>query len=501
MEWKYLLSTARVPNPSTDLDLNKEFSYLISSSAIRRLQDKAQVFPLEQGDFVRTRLTHSLEAMSVADEIGKTVTLVLNRRDLDERMKKDPKDYIGHFKFRDEISKLSNVLKTAALIHDIGNPPFGHIGESIISEWFKENLDKFYIKKTITSVRKSDKEIKGYYPIIKFLNEQEKQDLYNFDGNAQLLRILSKLNINQNCNGYTATLYSTCMKYTLNSIDYLANKDSGRVEYHKIGHFETEDNMVSLVQNLTKTGTSRNPLAFLLEASDDISYLTADIEDAIKKGIIDIDDLINKLSYLKNSKEVLKSPYVVYYENLSRDLDDLCKKNKDKERKIIALRIYLRKVFIDESCLVFETNYSQIMSGVFISDLLSQSKAVFIAKKLRQFLNNEVYRFKDIAIQKAKVYKILNVLLDEIVPAAFSCSKTNSVKTDNKIDIVCELISPNYRKLCNDTIYKIKNDATLTKERSLGLQIYNCLRLAVDQISGMTDLYASSLYEILDASK
>ena len=136
MDWKTLLCPQRarstVSRSSGGRDLRSEFEKdyhrIIVSASFRRLQDKTQVFPLDQSDFIRTRLTHSLEVSSIAKSLGQNICqdILQNGRDdrFDWHMKED----------------VCNILQCAGLVHDIGNPPFGHFGESAIREWFKWNL-------------------------------------------------------------------------------------------------------------------------------------------------------------------------------------------------------------------------------------------------------------------------------------------------------------------------------------------------------------------------
>ena len=173
MRWEQLLSTKRpreaVVKPKQKEDLRSEFEKdyhrIIGSASFRRLQDKTQVFPLDKSDFIRTRLTHSLEVSSYGKSLGQNIgEYILTYI-------KDP-----DFTWKDK-EEICNILECAGLIHDIGNPPFGHFGESVIRDWFKRNL-----------------------PIVKFkgetvenlLTEQMREDFYHFEGNAQALRLVTK---------------------------------------------------------------------------------------------------------------------------------------------------------------------------------------------------------------------------------------------------------------------------------------------------------------------
>ena len=140
MNWKQLLSTntkrARSRIKSSDIrsDFDKDYHRIISSPSFRRLQDKTQAFPLEENDFVRTRLTHSLEVSS----FGKSLGQYLGKKIIEDKIDED----FGY----EELEAICTILASASLIHDIGNPPFGHFGEDTIRVWFKENLTKLSIK-------------------------------------------------------------------------------------------------------------------------------------------------------------------------------------------------------------------------------------------------------------------------------------------------------------------------------------------------------------------
>lgn len=178
MEWTRLLSTKRqrpgrhqdVRSADTDLrsEFEKDYHRIIGSASFRRLQDKTQVFPLDKSDFIRTRLTHSMEVSSLAKSLGQNIgeSILAHKKDTSftPGMKED----------------ICNILQCAGLIHDIGNPPFGHYGEFAIREWFERNLPVLKYHGT---------------PIEELLEEQMREDFYHFEGNAQALRLVSKLHL------------------------------------------------------------------------------------------------------------------------------------------------------------------------------------------------------------------------------------------------------------------------------------------------------------------
>ncbi|MCC8098229.1 MAG: dNTP triphosphohydrolase [Eubacterium sp.] len=171
MEWKYLLCPERIRKSSSrheDLRsaFEKDYHRIIGSASFRRLQDKTQVFPLDKSDFVRTRLTHSLEVSSFGKSLGQSVSKIILRDGLDEGFKLE----YSH--------DISDILSCGGLIHDIGNPPFGHFGETVIRKWFKDNL--------------SELEYRGN-KLTELLEPQMLEDFYNYEGNAQGLRLVTKL--------------------------------------------------------------------------------------------------------------------------------------------------------------------------------------------------------------------------------------------------------------------------------------------------------------------
>lgn len=182
--------TASVPRTASDnrSPFKKDFDTVCNSAVLRRLQDKAQVFPLEQEDYARTRLTHSIEVMSVASSLAVQAVKIILDTDFNKYISEDCQDTN---KICDYIKEIPTILNAAALLHDMGNPPFGHLGEQIISDWFRSQLPKI-VKKSDGSFAFNDVgsaddtlayKLKGKYA----------DDLMHFEGNAQLLRLVTKL--------------------------------------------------------------------------------------------------------------------------------------------------------------------------------------------------------------------------------------------------------------------------------------------------------------------
>ena len=263
LTWDKLLSEERQRMDPSKNKINSarnefeaDYDRIVGSSSVRRLQDKAQVFPLQENDFTRTRLTHSVEVSALARSLGKAVGKEIEKK-TDEGFTSE------------ETEKLASLLQVAGLIHDLGNPPFGHYGETIIRVWFEKWFETEYV---------NFEKIKASLKEQALLTEQQKKDFTCFDGNVQNLRIVTKLQTLNDEFGanFTYGTLSTIMKYPWSSISPKKKKD-------KFGYFDSEENIVKDIWD--KTGLSegvRHPATYLLEAADDIIYICDDIEDGVK---------------------------------------------------------------------------------------------------------------------------------------------------------------------------------------------------------------------------
>ena len=271
MDWQTLLCDDRIRSykkqSSTDLrtEFEKDYHRIIGSASFRRLQDKTQVFPLDRSDFIRTRLTHSLEVSSLAKSLGQNISESIRTIIKDETFTPEHK------------AAVCDILQCAGLIHDIGNPPFGHFGETAIQDWFKKNLERLTFKgRTLAEI----------------LEPQMVQDFCHFEGNTQAFRVVTRLHflVDEHGMNLTKALLGTIIKYPVSSLEI--DKDSGDIRTKKMGYFHGDRENFQDVQESTGTLGKRHPLAFILEAADDIAYKTADIEDAVKKGCISYERLL-----------------------------------------------------------------------------------------------------------------------------------------------------------------------------------------------------------------
>ncbi|MBF2482408.1 dNTP triphosphohydrolase, partial [Listeria seeligeri] len=351
MEWTTLLN-GRTPDrertPNTyDLRnvFENDYQRIILSASFRRLQDKTQVFPLEKNDFIRTRLTHSLEVSTIAKSMGTMVGTQIVR------------DKIDPLFTVENIRELSDLLASAGLLHDIGNPPFGHFGETAIRQWFAKELPLLTLDKISINT---------------ILEEQMCGDFLNFEGNAQVLRVVTKLHqLFENSYGMnlTSATLNSFIKYPVSSLQI----DKSHIKSKKMGYFYAEKDIFKKITEQTGTFDNRHPVTFLLEAADDISYLIADLEDAVKKGIVSIDTVIEILN-----SELTPSDYIL------KDCFDELVQIKEKCTKDISIfqawsATKVRGILIKSVVKNFFDNYSTIMACAFDKALLETSKAKGLA--------------------------------------------------------------------------------------------------------------------------
>ncbi len=471
MEWRQLLSTKRsrggTARRGTGSDLRSEFERdyqrIIGSASFRRLQDKTQVFPLDKSDFIRTRLTHSLEVSSFAKSLGQNIAenILAYHKDagFTPRMKED----------------ICNILQCAGLIHDIGNPPFGHFGEVEIREWFEREL----------SLRK----FRGR-PIAEVLPEQMKQDLYHFEGNAQALRLVTKLHFLVDDNGMNLTyaLLGTMIKYPVSSLE--ADKCSADIKDKKTGYYYADREIFEDIQRETGTCGKRHPLAFILEAADDIAYKTADIEDAFIKGFISYNRLLEELKELQMlyrqdgagafyPADKLEEIYLIGKE---RHVDN------PEEFAIKNWTVRVQGFLLNCATYGFTSNYNAIMCGKYKHDLFYRTFAEKLMDLLGDFAFREVFTSDAIYRMEVSESAMIDYLMDRFVSAAIkyddSTQKLGTIESR-----MIWFISDNYKNAYH------RQARGKTEEEKLYLR----LLLATDYICGMTDSYAKRLYQELNA--
>lgn len=436
MDWTKLMSHKRLGGALDDADDARtpdlrDMDRILFSSAFRRLQDKTQVFPLPLSDYVRTRLTHSIEASCVGRSLGAIVG----------------KEVISRHKLSSLTpTNFGITVGVACLAHDIGNPPFGHSGEDAIQHWFKTSD----VAKALLSEMKS----------------REKSDLLNFEGNAQGFRILSRLQ-NADAPGGLQLTCSTLGAFTKYPREAAIPDDeglSGGASTKKHGFFQRE---VDLFQEVADTlgllkrtecpkSWARHPLAFLVEAADDICYRIIDFEDGFRLGHVTYSEAENRLLA------------IIGEANASR----LSRIHQPQDK--VA---YLRSKAIDrltrESADVFLDNEAAILAGRFDEPLVSKIGRSAELEEIKKLSKEKVYAVQAVVEVEAAGFEVICGLLDYFVSAASDVAE-NGKKASAMSRKYLQLLPERYRKSEQDPYKRI-------------------LRIT-DYISGMTDSFAVSLY-------
>lgn len=491
MNWEELMCPQRArgsykKRSSADLrtEFEKDYHRIISSASFRRLQDKTQVFPLDKSDFIRTRLTHSLEVASFAKSLGHNIS----SRIIEEI--KDP-----DFSKQTE-NDICSVLECAGLLHDIGNPPFGHFGESAIQDWFKKNLPNL----------KYDG-----MPLTDLLNEQMIRDFYNFEGNTQALRVVTKLHFMVDSNGMNLTdaLLSTIMKYPGSSleINYDKNDPDRDIARKKMGYFYADRATYNRVVTNCNTNGRRHPLSFVLEAADDIAYKTADIEDSVKKKIFSLSTLIEELKSISDANRISEfigngeKPGESDMAKLIAKLEDYYKNGLEcgyENPELYAVSNWLVRVqgfALSGATEGFISHYDEIMNGTYKKELLSGSNAEALMDALSDIAARYSFVTEPILKLEIAADTIFDFLLSRLVNALIYFDtplwKEKATSLDKKM---VGIISPTFMQ-----VYRTAGEGIDDSTREgMGEKLYLRLLLATDYVSGMTDGYAKRLYQELN---
>jgi len=443
MNWKQLLSLKRYGDTKkrhrhlqdeTRLGFEVDYDRIIFSDNFRSLQDKTQVIPLSDTDFVHTRLTHSLEVSVV----GRTLGRIVGQEILDKYPNLAQDGY--------KINDFGAIVASAALAHDIGNPPFGHSGENAIGDFFKNGKGKQYKIQ---------------------LNPAQWQDLISFEGNANGLRLLSESR--EGISGGLRLSYATLgafMKYPKASIPVRKSKHIAEKKY---GVFQTDKLFFKeLVQDLGLTKIReeddsyyRHPLAYLVEAADDICYSIIDFEDGINLGLIPED---KALEYLLN---LVRS-------NMITEKYTALKTRKDRISYLRALAI---QSLIYEAARVFIENEEKILKGTFTHSLLDKCRYEPQLKDIIKISVQKMYKSKEVIEKELTGYRVLTGLLEAFTTAINN--KHNGTTTGFDI-LILHLLPDQYHNTTAD--------------------LYTRLMGVCSFVAGMSDSYAILLHKKISQS-
>ncbi len=434
MNWDNLLSSRRTGQKSdgnlqqSRSAFEQDYDRIIFSHPFRRLQDKTQVHPLPEHDFVHTRLTHSLEVSSVGRSLGKRVGEVILQRHAALAQKYTLFDF-------------GAIVAAASLAHDLGNPPFGHAGEDAISDFFKDHQagQSFRTK----------------------VDESHWEDLIRFEGNAQGFRILNK---NQFGLKLTYASLGAFTKYPCPA--HFPARNKAKRSQKKFGFFQSEKNVFTAVASelqLIETSDrswNRHPLAFLVEAADDICYSIIDLEDGCSLGL-------------------------VQFPEAEQLFEGVLSRNKAKLGKLSHLQTIPEKIgflralaigdLMEECSDIFLAHENEILNGKFDQALADVCNSKNALKEIINVSVKKIYQARSVVEIEASGHEVLPGLLEEFVKAGESVM---TGKSNRKYS--------NLQKL-------IPHDIALGIQAA-GQDHYIMLRLIIDFISGLTDKHALSLF-------
>lgn len=399
MRWLELLSTVRIGSKKQNTELarspfHKDYDRIIFSQSFRQLNRKTQVHPLTQHDGIHTRLTHSLEVSCIGRSLGMLAA---------EKIKDELPIWISP-------ADVGAIIQAACLAHDIGNPPFGHAGEYAIREWFDDASHGNFLEK---------------------LSPEEQADVRQFEGNAQGLRLLTKIDYHPNDGGMRLT-YATLgayLKYPWLSKTIESQGNTPASKRAKFGCYQAEKEILQQIAEqlgLIQLGEyhyCRHPLTYLLEAADDICYALIDLEDGI---------ILNMLSY-KEVEPIFLSLLGEYSAPTELSMPDTT-----WQQKIAALRGRVMKRLVEEVTSAFAKHHFEILSGQLAGSLLQYCAADIELgiNRAKDLARDKIFEHPQKAGLEIITHQSLQNILDAFIPLT-TPHKTLSFKEQRLMAILC----------------------------------------------------------------
>ncbi len=418
MDWSTLLSAERLGRDGTRqpetsrTTFQRDSDRIVFSSAFRRLHDKTQVFPLPENDHVHSRLTHSLEVSCVGRSLGTAVGQRLLERHPALRACVDGRDF-------------GDIVAAACLAHDIGNPPFGHAGEDAIGSWFTEHA-----------------------AMLDGLSDGEKRDLLHFEGNAQGFRIVTRLQIPNNP-GLQLTL-ATLAAFTKYPWESKRSKKYGFFQSEKIEFQQVAAGVGLMPARGDEVAFCRHPLAFLVEAADDICYSILDLEDGCELEKVSFDEAFACLAPIAARGASYRAP-----------------EHDGTKEPIAYLRAKAISHLVHEVCELFLASEEALLAGQVDRPLARSIPSADALQRIAALTRTACYRARDVLEIELAGYEVLHSLLEEMVPSVLAERPSN--KQARYLDLLPTKPSP-----------------TATP--------YQRLLLVTDYLSGMTDSFAVRLF-------
>ncbi len=436
MHWPSLLSHQRLGGaPAADggprSAFQRDFDRIVFSSAFRRMQDKTQVFPLAKNDYVRTRLTHSLEVASVGRSLGVLAG--------DHVLQQQPQLSASGYSAGD----FGAIVAAACLAHDIGNPPFGHAGEAAIQSWFEHS-----------ELGRS---------VLLRLAPEERADFAHFEGNAQTFRILARLGMPDNAGGMQLTCATLAAVAKYPRAAHLPFAAPPGISGKKYNFFHADRERFAAVAQATgliRRGEDahcwcRHPLAFLVEAADDISYCVIDVEDAFRAG------------------EMRYAEIEPLYRGVVTDPAAWTKAGAiaTDEKRVEYLRARTIDALVTEAADAFAAREPAMLAGAFDQELIALIPHAAALEAFRALARDRVYQSAVVLNLQSPGAAILGELLDAFVGAV------EVAATD--------LPLPRARQILD-----LLPGQFLGADGRPAAELYARVLAVTDFVSGMTDSYA-----------
>ena len=452
---------------------------IINSAAIRRLQQKTQVFPLERNAAVRSRLTHSLEVQQTGRYITKEILHTL----------KTQGGGLEQYGLDGFEGAAETLVEMACLLHDVGNPPFGHFGEAAINDWFEDNLPAELVDPLVAGVA-SDEQQADFNE----LNAMIRQDLCNFEGNAQAIRLvhtLLQLNLSY-------AQVACILKYTAPAWWQGEKPAEFSVLMKKPGFYLSEREYIAELRVATDLAEHhRYPLTWIMEAADDISYCIADLDDAVEKAIFTVDTLYHAL--------VKAWGPLIPGDAFSRTIGEAWKEANQKKRRSISdqffmsLRVNVQNLLVGHAVRRFVDNLPAIFSGNFNPALLEDyGDEGRLLKLFNTVARHQVFNHPEVEQLELQGYRVIKGLLEiyqslmQLNYEQFTTLMNDDYLAGHPIETrLFHKLSGKHRKAYQQ---QMRARVVEHKYQRLLWERYYRFRLIQDYISGMTDNYAWDEY-------
>ncbi len=431
-------------------EFERDYDRILFATPTRRLADKTQVFPMEENDSIRTRLTHSHEVSNLARSIGMRLAFEYAEEVFGEEHEK--------LQVKRNVPAL---LAAVGLAHDLGNPPFGHQGEISMQQWFTENIitQKDIPKKVLpngTIFFRNSTLLKGI-PV----------DFLEFDGNAQTFRLLTRLQVLNDEYGLNLTLGTLAALLKYPSIYGSGNKGG----FKKYGIFKSEELIIKDVWEHTGLEEGvRHPLAYVMEACDDIAYSIIDAEDTVKKGYASFYDLMDYLETHSDGDKVIKDVIEASRKKNKEFKEECLSSHELDDISMQMFRVKAITVMVQEGTNSFVENIGKMMDGAIKPgfELIKNSKCAKLCKTTKDFDYRYGFQHKDVLQLELKG----NNYIKSIMTMLWKAISKDGEHKDNPFErFAFGGISENYRRVFEDTD---KSD-------------YAKFQLLCDTVSGMTE--------------